>query len=194
MIASLSGQIEAVNTNSVVVDVNGVGYMVYLPSNTVSIAGAPGDEIKLYTHLHVREDVLALYGFMTPEELKMFETLTTVSGIGPKLGLAMLSAMTVEQLMMAIAAGDANSLRQVPGIGKKTSERIVLELKDKIENEILTMPSSRATESNNDVIAALVSLGYSVSEAARAASAIPSDKDLTVQEKIKSALRYFGNR
>jgi Holliday junction DNA helicase RuvA len=194
MIASLNGQIEVVNTNSVVVNVNGVGYLVYLPSNAVSIAGAPGDEIKLYTHLHVREDVLALYGFMTPEELKMFETLTTVSGIGPKLGLAMLSAMTVEQLTMAIAAGDANTLRQVPGIGKKTSERVVLELKDKIENEILTMPASRMTESNNDVIAALVSLGYSVSEAARAAASIPSDRDLSIQEKIKAALRYFGTR
>ena len=182
------------NSDSVIVNVNGVGYLVYLPTTALSVAGAPGDDIKVYTHLHVREDVLALYGFMTPEELRMFETLTTVSGIGPKLGLAMLSAMTVEQLTMAIASGDAASLRQVSGIGKKTSERIILELKDKIESEILTMPAARLSEGSNDVIAALVSLGYSVSEAARAAANIPSDKDLTVQEKIKAALRYFGTR
>jgi Holliday junction DNA helicase RuvA len=194
VIASLNGKLEVINTDSAVVNVNGVGYKIYLPSNAVSIIGVPGDEVKVYTHLHVREDVLALYGFLAPEDLRMFETLTTVSGIGPKLGLAMLSAMTAEQLMMTIAAGDANTLRQVPGIGKKTSERIILELKDKIETQILTMPAARMTESNNDVIAALISLGYSVSEAARAAATIPADKDQTVQDKIKFALRYFGTR
>ena len=194
MIASLSGKLEAVNTDSVIVNVSGVGFLVFMPSNALSVIGSLDDKIKLYTHLHVREDTLALYGFSTPEELRLFETFITVSGIGPKLSLAMLSAMTVAQLTMAIAAGDANTLRQIPGIGKKTSERIILELKDKIETEILTMPLSRTTESNNDVIAALISLGYSVTEAARAASTIPSDKDLTVQEKIRYALSYFGNR
>jgi Holliday junction DNA helicase RuvA len=194
MIASLKGQIEMVKRDAVVVNVNGVGYLVYVPSNVLSAIGMPGAEIRLFTHLHVREDVLALYGFVTPEDLKMFETLTTVSGIGPKLGLGLLSAMTVTQLTMAIAAGDAVTLRQIPGIGKKTSERIILELKDKIENEILTLPAAYQTEGENDVIAALVSLGYSVSEAARAASSVPSGKGLTVSEKIKSALQYFGSR
>jgi Holliday junction DNA helicase RuvA len=190
MIASLKGQIEMVKRDAVVVNVNGVGYLVYVPSNVLSAVGMPGAEIRLFTHLHVREDVLALYGFVTPEDLKMFETLTTVSGIGPKLGLGLLSAMTVTQLTLAIAAGDAVTLRQIPGIGKKTSERIILELKDKI----LTLPAAYQTEGENDVIAALVSLGYSVSEAARAASSVPSGKGLTVSEKIKSALQYFGSR
>ncbi len=194
MIASLTGKLEAVNTDSIVVNVNGVGFLVYLPGSALSVVGAVGSDIRIYTHLHVREDILSLYGFLTPEDLRLFETLITVSGIGPKLGLAMLSGMTAGQLTMAIAAGDANALKQIPGIGKKTSERIVLELKDKIETEILTMPAARATETNNDVIAALVSLGYSVTEAARAASAIPADKEMSLQEKIKLALQYFGTR
>jgi Holliday junction DNA helicase RuvA len=194
MIANLSGRLEAVNSNSVIINVNGIGFLVYMPSNALNVIGSLGSEIKLYTHLHVREDVLSLYGFITPEELKLFETLITVSGIGPKLGLAMLSAMTVEQLTMAIAAGDANMLKQIPGIGKKTSERIVLELKDKIETEILTMPAARATQGNNDVIAALISLGYSVSEAARAAYAVPANENMSLQERVKLALQYFGNR
>jgi len=194
MIASLAGRIEGINVDSIVVDVNGVGYLVYMPGNEIAGLGAVGSDVKVYTHLHVREDILALYGFTVQEELNLFETLITVSGIGPKLGMAMLSAMTVEQLTTAIAAGDANTLRQIPGIGRKTSERIILELKDKIETEILTMPVARATESNNDVIAALISLGYSVSEAARAASAVPVNKEMPLQEKVKQALQYFGAR
>lgn len=194
MIASLTGKLETADTNSVVIDVNGVGYLVYMPANALSAIGVVGSDIKVYTHLHVREDVLALYGFAASEELSLFETLITVSGIGPKLGMAMLSAMTVEQLTMAIAAGDANTLRQISGIGKKTSERIILELKDKIETKILTMPVTRATDSNNDVIAALVSLGYSVTEAARAASTVPSDQEMSLQEKVRLALQSFGTR
>jgi Holliday junction DNA helicase RuvA len=194
MIASLTGKIEALNIDSIVVNVNDVGYLVFMPGNELSVIGAAGSDVKVYTHLHVREDVLALIGFATPEELSLFEMLITVSGIGPKLGMAMLSAMTVEQLTMAIAAGDANTLRQISGIGKKTSERIILELKDKIETKILTMPVTRATDSNNDVIAALVSLGYSVTEAARAASAVSSDKEISLQERVKLALQSFGTR
>ena len=95
---------------------------------------------------------------------------------------------------MAIAAGDANTLRQISGIGKKTSERIILELKDKIETKILTMPVTRATDSNNDVIAAMVSLGYSVTEAARAASTVPFNKEISLQEKVRLALQSFGTR
>jgi holliday junction DNA helicase RuvA len=194
MIASLNGKLESINPDSVVVSVNGIGFFVYLPSNALSALGLPGTEIRLFTHLHVREDILALYGFLTLAELKMFETLITVSGIGPKLGLALLAAMTVSQLSTAIAAGDASTLRQIPGIGKKTSERIILELKDKIGNELLYLSVAPQIENNNEVIAALVSLGYSVSEAARAASALPLDRGMTLTEKVKAALQYFGSR
>ncbi|MFH0846748.1 MAG: Holliday junction branch migration protein RuvA, partial [Chloroflexota bacterium] len=140
MIASLQGKLEAIYTGFVVINVNGIGYQVFVPVRTLAELGGAGSEVKLYTHLHVREDNLSLYGFATPEELRLFETLLTVSGIGPKLGLALLSTMSAEQTIMAIASGDADLLRGVPGIGKKTAERIVLELKDKIGTELLAVP------------------------------------------------------
>ena len=145
MIAGIKGTIEAIGNNWVIIDVQGVSYQVFLPTSTLSTLGVVGQEAKLHTHLHVREDNLTLYGFSSARELTLFQTLITVSGIGPKLGMALLSAMDVEQLTMAIASGDAAMLTAVPGIGKKTAERIILELKDKITtNWMLTKILSRA--------------------------------------------------
>src|SRR5512137_694683 len=106
MISRLQGKLEAINTDSVIVNVNGVGFQVFVPTSTLSTVGNVGKEVKLFTHLHVREDILALYGFGSADELRLFEILTSVSGIGPKTGLAMLSAMNAEQLTMAIATGN----------------------------------------------------------------------------------------
>ncbi len=194
MIASLQGKLEALNATSATINVGGVGYQVFMPVPTLSILGELGSSVKVYTHLHVREDIMALYGFATPEELKLFETLITVSGIGPKLAMATISTMNVEQVTMAIASGNADLLRQVPGIGKKTAERIVLELKDKVETELMTLPVSQLGQGNTDVVSALISLGYSVNEASRAAASLPARSDLSLQEKIKLALQYFGGR
>ncbi len=194
MIASLQGKLEALNASSAIINVGGVGYQVYMPVPTLSILGQLGSSVKVYTHLHVREDIMALHGFATPEELRLFETLITVSGIGPKLAMATISAMNVEQVTMAIASGNADLLRQVPGIGKKTAERIVLELKDKMEVQLLTLPVSQLSQGNADVVSALISLGYSVSEAMRASASLPARSDSSLQEKIKLALQYFGGR
>ncbi len=194
MIASLLGKLEAIYTSFVVVNVNGIGYQVFVPTRTLAELGSVGAEVKLYTHLHVREDNLSLSGFATPEELRLFETLLTDSGIGPKLALALLSALDAEPVMMAIASGDTELLRGVPGIGKKTAERIVLELKDKIGTELLAVPLSQSAAGTSEVVSALVSLGYSVSEATRAAASVPASADLSLQEKIKLALQYFGGR
>ncbi|MFH1640269.1 MAG: Holliday junction branch migration protein RuvA, partial [Chloroflexota bacterium] len=143
------------------------------------------------THLHVREDNLSLYGFVTLDELRLFETLITVSGLGPKLALVMLSTMNAEQLTTAIASGDAALLQRIPGIGKKTSERLVLELKDKINSDLVGVPLASSAQGQSDVVAALVSLGYSVNEASRAAASLPSS-DSSLEEKIKQALQYFA--
>jgi len=194
MIASLQGKLEIIGSDSVIVNVNGVGYLVYLPTSTLSSIGRVGKEIKLYTHLHVREDIMALYGFGSPDELRLFEILLGVSGVGPKLGLSMLSAMTTDQLTMAIASGNANLLTSIPGIGNKIASRVVLELKDKIGAGWITTQQAEFSAENTDVLAALTSLGYSAAEAARAVASLPARNKLSLEDKIKLALQYFSNK
>jgi Holliday junction DNA helicase RuvA len=194
MIAGLRGKLESVNSDSAIVNVGGIAFQVYMPTTTLSALGAIGREVRLHTHLHLREDNVSLYGFASAEELKLFEILLDVSGIGPKLALAMLSAMSVERMVTAIATGNIDLLTMVPGIGKKTANRIVLELKDKIGAGWITAPAAQFAEENAEVVAALVSLGYSVSEANRAVATLPSPSDLTIEEKVKQALRYFGGK
>jgi len=193
MIASLHGTLESLGSDWAIIDVNGVGYQVYAPTSTLSALGARGEEVHLHTHLVMREDSAALYGFASTEELELFQTLIGVSGLGPRLALAMLSAMNVEQVSMAIVAGSVDLLTVVPGIGKKMAERLVLELKDKIGAGLVATPAALAQE-NTDVIAALASLGYSVSEASRAVATLPPSSDLSLEEKIKLALQYFTSK
>ncbi len=193
MIAGVKGTIEAIGSNWVIVDVGGVSYQVFVPTSTLSTLGVVGQPVKLHTHLHVREDNLSLFGFGTAREMAMFETLITVKGIGPKLGLAMLSGMDVEQLTMAIASGDANLLTGISGVGKKTAERIVLELKDKIGGEWMLTQDMESVQGNSEVVAALTSLGYSITEATRAVATLPN-KPLGLEDKIKLALQYFGEK
>jgi Holliday junction DNA helicase RuvA len=194
VIASLHGTIESLGIEWAIVNVGGVGFQVYMPTSTLSTLGAAGAEVKLFTHLHLREDNAALYGFATAEELGLFQTLIGVSGLGPKLALAMLSTMTVERLAMAIATGSTDLLTMIPGIGKKMADRLVLELKEKIGAGWITAPAAELAEENTDVLAALISLGYSVSEATRAVATLPSSSDLSLEEKIKLALGYFGGK
>ncbi len=132
MIASLNGKLESLGGDSAIINVGGVGFRVYMPTAALSTLGKPGDAVKVFTHLHVREDNIALYGFASTEELWLFETLLGVTGLGPKLSLAMLSALSPEQITMAIATGSIDMLDMIPGIGKKVASRIILELKEKI--------------------------------------------------------------
>ena len=194
MISSLHGRLESLGAGWAVVNVNGVGFQVYMPSSTLSALGAIGKEVHLHTQLVMRDDGLSLYGFGTPEELQLFQLLTTVSGIGPKLGMAILSAMNVEKVSMAIAGSDTDLLKTIPGIGKKTAERLVLELKDKIGAGLLATTGVQFAPENGDVIAALTSLGYSISEAGRAVASISSSEDLSLEEKVRLALQYFGGK
>ncbi len=194
MIAGISGRLESLGSNWAIIDVGGVSFQVFVPTSTLSTLGRIGKEVKLHTHLHVRDDILALYGFGSAEELALFQTLLGVSGIGPKLAMAMLSAMEVAQLTMAIASGNADILTGIPGIGKKTANRIILELKDKISTGWVQATELEAMQENSEVLAALTSLGYSVSEATRAIISLPASKSLTIEEKVKLALQSFGRK
>lgn len=194
MIASLQGTLESFGEDWAIINVGGIGFKVFMPTSTVSSLGAIGREVKLYTHLHVREDNVALYGFASTEELSLFEILISVSGVGPKLGLALLSALDAEKLAMALATGNADLLMMVPGIGKKTSYRLILELKEKISTAWLPAPALGLAQENTEVLAALTSLGYSVAEATRAVASLPSSSSLSLEEKVKLALQYFGGK
>ena len=192
MIASIRGRLEATGADWAIVDVNGVGFQVYAPTSTLASVGKLGGQVRFFTHLHVREDILALYGFATYEELSLFQTVTGVSGIGPKLALSMLSSFKVDQLTSAIASGDVDLLMTVPGIGKKIAGRLVLELKDKIGSGAALVPL-QVSQANADVVAALTTLGYSVAEATRAVAAV-ADDSLSLEEKVRQALGYFAQR
>jgi Holliday junction DNA helicase RuvA len=194
MIASLYGKLQALGSDWAIINVGGIGFQVYMPTSTLSTLGAIGKEVGLHTHLHLREDNVTLYGFATAEELGLFETLIGVSGLGPRLALAMLSTMSVEKLAIAIATSNVDVLTVVPGIGKKTANRIILELKDKIAAGLMAVPAAQFAEENTEVLAALTSLGYSISEATRAIATLPPDQALSLEEKIKLALAYFTTR
>ena len=194
MIASLHGRLESLGSDSAIITVNGIGFQVYMPTSTLSTMGTIGKEVHLHTCLVLREDSVALYGFAETEERELFQTLMSVSGIGPKLALATLSTMSVEQVSTAIATGSVDLLTVVPGIGKKTAQRLILELKDKIGAGRLAAPAAQLAQENTDVLAALTSLGYSVAEASRAVATLPPSPDLTLEEKVKLALQYFGGK
>ncbi len=193
MIASLEGVVESLGADSAVIAVGGVGFRVYMPTSVLSTLGGVGKSVRLRTHLHVKDDDMSLYGFATDAELWLFETLITVSGLGPRLGLAMLSTLAIDQLTMAIAAGNAEVLTAVPGIGKKMAQRVVLELKDKVGAGLIAEPIGQIAQENSDVLAALTALGYSVAEASQAVARLPSDSDMALEDRVKQALQSLGS-
>ena len=186
MIAGIEGILKSRGIDWVVIDVSGISFRILSPASTLSVLGTPGDRVYLHTHLQVREDNLSLYGFASTEELRLFELLIGVSGIGPKVALALLSALSTEQLALAITSGNQELLNSISGIGKKTAARIVLELKGKFEQA-----DTAISHPHEDVRAALISLGYSAAEATSAITTIPDSSDLTLEDKIKLALQHF---
>jgi Holliday junction DNA helicase RuvA len=181
--------LQAQGSDWAIIKVGGVSFRVYVPHSTLNKLGAIGEEVGLHTHLYLREDHVALYGFTSPEELTLFQTLLGISGVGPKAALAMLSAMNPGQLSLAIASGDVDLLSQAAGVGKKLASRLVLELKGKLGHD--GVPASKDSA---EVIAALTSLGYSAAEATRALASLPDSPDLTLVDKIKLALQSFGSK
>ena len=198
MIAHLRGRLLEKHPNRVTVDVNGVGYDVHVPLSTFYEMAEPGEEIALRIHTHVREDALLLYGFATPLELQIFERLISVSGIGPKLALAVLSGIEPNELVSAIRTANVARLTGIPGIGKKIAERIGLELKDKMASFVAAeMAASHTTATGEtlrvDVLSALMNLGYHRPLAERAVdSAIKKSSGSTFESTLKYALRELA--
>ena len=194
MLAGVEGILVSKTANSVKVRAGPVTFLVSVPGSTSSKLGHPGSTVSLHTHLYVREDVLALYGFSSQQELALFEQLITVSGIGPKVALALLTTMNAEQITTAIITGNADLLSQVPGIGKKTAGRIILDLRSKLEKgwEGEFLPS--ITESDSDAVSALTGLGYSIREATQALGNIKQDEGMTVEDKVRLALQQLAKR
>lgn len=191
MIASLRGQLQAVRSDALIVDIGGVGYLVHVPRSFLEQIEHIGQTIELHTHLAVRENDLALYGFGSPEELELFVVLIGVSGIGPRTALAALSVFSPETLRGIVAQGDTAALMRIPGVGRKTAQRLVLDLRDRL-GEVTTAWSPGLSSADADVINALTTLGYSVAEAQTAVGNLPPETT-DLDERILEALRYLGS-
>ncbi len=194
MIAGLDGILEAQGSDFIVIKVNGVSFKVFVPTSTLAVAGSPGDRVRLRTHLQVREDNLSLYGFATAEELEVFELAITVSGVGPRVALSLLSVLNPGQLVEAISTENVEALTRVPGVGKKTAGHLIFELKDKLSKRGIAVPALSLSSADSEAIAALRSLGYTSNEAAAALASVPGNKNLSLEEKVRLALQGMGKR
>ncbi|WP_302254234.1 Holliday junction branch migration protein RuvA [Sutterella wadsworthensis] len=187
MIGRLHGKLLEKNPPQILIDVSGVGYEVDVPMSTFCNLPEVGGELTLYTHFVVREDAELLYGFATLAERAVFRALIKISGVGPKIALALLSGITVDQLKDAVDRGETGLLTKVPGIGKKTAERLVLELKGKLAGTGAATAAVPTSGARADVVAALIALGYSEREAAAATKKLP--EDCTVNDGLRLALK-----
>jgi Holliday junction DNA helicase RuvA len=194
MIVAVEGILDSRGIDSAVVKVGPLNLLVNVPGSTLSRLGTVGDKVHLHTHLYVREDIIAMYGFASADELALFQNLISVSGIGPKAALAFLSTLNVEQLVSAIVSGNVDLLTQVPGIGKKMAGRVVLELKGKLEKGWAGAVTPALTPDDADVVAALTTLGYSLKEATQAVAGLPNAEELDLEEKVRLALQQLAAR
>jgi Holliday junction DNA helicase RuvA len=194
MIAGISGVLEARRADHALIRVGGFSLRVFAPATTLNRLGEPGAEVSLYTHFLVREDGMALYGFSSEEDRDAFEKLITISGVGPKIALALLSSMDARTLFKAIAEEDQQRLSMVPGVGKKLAAKLVLELKGKLPS-LVALGGAAATPGSGNIseaLEALMSLGFSAAEAQAALLKLPQDRPLTLEEQITFALRSFA--
>lgn len=200
MIAYLNGRVADVSEDNLVIEVAHIGYHVRVPASVTALLPPVGEEVRIYTYMSVREDAVALYGFLTKDDLEMYKQLITVSGVGPKAGLSVLSVLTADELRMAVISQDAKAISKAPGIGAKTAQRIILELKDKISLEdAVFMKDSAAgaaavpvsggiSQAKAEAVEALTALGYSSSDALRAVKAVEQE-DMDVEALLKAALK-----
>ncbi|HIW20450.1 MAG TPA: Holliday junction branch migration protein RuvA [Candidatus Dorea intestinavium] len=200
MISYVKGTLAGVYDAKVVVDVGGVGYLIALSNATISNLPSIGEEVKIYTYLNVKDDNIQLFGFLTWDDLEIFKQLISVSGIGPKGGLSILSVLSPDDLRFAILAGDTKAINAAPGIGKKTAEKLIIELRDKIKIEDTlkgdTTSAVDAIEPGSDDIKAqsvmaLVSLGYGNTEALRAVNKVKIEETDSVEDILKQALKFM---
>ena len=197
MISYIKGKLEAKNIDSVIIDVGGIGYKINMSTNSMDRLGETGAEVKVYTYMRVREDDISLFGFCTNEELKMFEQLLGVSGVGAKSALSILANISPSSFALAIITGDINTLKVLPGIGAKSAQRMILELKDKmktqeaIETEVVPIKTTIKSDKAKDAIEALQVLGYSRRDIELIMAKINTE-ELSVEEIIKQGLKYLG--
>lgn len=205
MYAYIKGTLEEITEDAVIVETGGIGYNIKVSATTVDLLPGIGSEVKIYTYTLVREDAFLLYGFLTRDDLEIFKKLITVSGIGPKGGLAILSVMSADALRFAVMAADAKAIARAPGIGAKTAERVILDLRDKISLEDtlrgISSPADAAGQAagagNSDnlmkreAIEALVALGYSASDATAAVKKVEVDENATSESILKLALKHM---
>ncbi len=203
MYAYIKGTLEEITEDAVVVEAGGVGYHIMVSTATAELLPGIGSEVKIYTYTLVREDAFSLYGFLTRDDLEIFKKLITVSGIGPKGGLAILSVMSADSLRFAVMSGDAKAIAKAPGVGVKTAERVILDLRDKISVEDtlrnVGMAGDTAREEagsadnrmRREAVEALVALGYSASEAGAAVRKVDAGENATPESILKLALKYM---
>jgi Holliday junction DNA helicase RuvA len=190
MIATLRGEISQIEENALIVEVGGVGLRVFVPA-PVRARVKTGEAAFLFTHLVVREDALTLYGFESQADRDLFNMLLGVDGVGPKVALSVLSTMTLDAIQRAIFADEAELLSRVPGVGKKTAQKMALHLKDKLKPLDALRQVAAMSDADSEVLAALTSLGYSVVEAQSAIQSIPKDSPDDPGERLRLALQYF---
>ncbi len=205
MYAYIKGILEEITEDAVVVEAGGIGYNIKVSASTADLLPGIGSEVKVYTYTLVREDAFSLYGFLTRDDLNIFKKLITVSGIGPKGGLAILSVMSADALRFAVMAGDAKAIAKAPGVGAKTAERVILDLRDKISLEDTLrgmggdLGSGQAADASGtadnlmkrEAIEALVALGYSASDATAAVKKVEAGAEATSETILKQALKYM---
>lgn len=200
MIGYIKGTLEEADEQCIIVDNHGVGYRIFVPGSVFAGAIPVGEEVKIYTYLSVKEDAMQLYGFLTRDDLRMFKLLLGVNGIGPKAGLGILSALTADELRFAVLADDAASIAKAPGIGKKTAQKLILELKDKLNledafeqklvNQAQKVQAVPGTDDGmHEAVQALVALGYSSTDALRAVKKVEGADSMSVEEILKAALK-----
>mgnify|MGYP000592549283 CR=1 FL=1 len=190
MIATLRGEIVQIEDNSLIVEVGGVGLRVFVPA-PLRARHKTGEAAFLFTHLVVREDALTLYGFESQADRDLFNMLLGVDGVGPKVALSVLSAMTLDAVQRAVFADEGELFSRVPGVGKKTAQKIVLHLKDKLKPTDGLTRLSAMSDADSEVLAALTALGYSVVEAQAAIQSLPKDAPDNTEERLRLTLQYF---
>lgn len=200
MIAFVSGILEMKLNGYILINVGGLGYKVFMSEASIDNLGSVGDKVIVYTHHHVREDDISLYGFLTMEELNMFELLISVSGVGAKSALSILAKIEPSNFALAVITNDTSKLVKIPGVGAKTAARIVLELKDKLKNQDVVKEKVDITQNNtlneeqlNEAISALQVLGYNRRDIEKVFEKIEID-NLTLEEMIKQGLKYLSNK
>ena len=201
MYAYIKGELAEINTDHIVIEAGGIGYQVFISLQTFDYLPSVGENLKIYTYLYLREDAMILYGFLTKDDLELFKLLISVSGIGPKGGLAILSTLEADDLRFAFLSGDAKAISKAPGVGGKTAQRVILELKDKLSLEDAFEAKTEHVQKNaaaaggsvkNDAVMALTALGYSSTESLKAVSAVEITEDMDVEEVLKAALKHLS--